>query len=642
MVIDTIKRAVTNPIQTANDARIYSLNAMGGRTNGIEGGLGWVWASLILFFLDLFAKDWHIESLFGFKGINFKSLINEVFSDYMWIIRVGFSSVVLIILVAYIIFGKHNKEEIFSFSLIVVFTAIILSLIGYFNFMPGIIHLLFAWFMMFGLFQKSMPKQDAHMLLAVMLFIDFFAFSLVATIPALAWFNRAIIPIYFFVSLNYTRPSWVKNWLIFAIVLFYLLQVTVANVEFRTAGERMGDDSKLSFIQSLGRVKEGITNIFTGVKQGYQQEKEETKKDLMGTSYVTEVDAKSKQDLGITIKSFEPFSSIYTEGDNVTITAQIIGRNIEDEDKIIVTGVCWGKSSLDSKPVMGKIGTSNSNMKDNFTMTISMYDPRSINCFFKNITKGSFTATINLTFNDTSQGYLTSYFIDRDRFITLKSQEIDVFTTFGIPVRVPISKSTNGPAKVGIVTVDPPILIPENPEDFSGYIGVSLTNNWFNGKILGLNSMEIIIPNGLALDCENLFTENGYDDITNDKKYILTSEEINNIKKYKIENVVSRTCSIKLTDRNAVLGQSPFVTKYFRSNINYNYLVKKDATVSVKSKPKDLSTTTTTTTVANTAIQTSTNVINPSTNTADTTSTPTTNSNIIAQEENTNLMIGGA
>lgn len=578
-----------NPVtNAANTVGGYTLGAMGsagsaglsaaGTVLG-KGGIYWVWLAVGLYFLD-----W---AYLGFNGINFPALMATISSEGpMWMLKAAVNAVVLIILVSYIIFGRHKKEEIMAFSFAVMLTSIIISLVGFA--LPSMVHLVFAWVMYFGLLSKAMEKQDAYITLAVILFIDFFAFSILASFSSLAWITRLIIPIYFLMAINYTKESGFKSFLIAIVVIFYLLQVATTAYDYKSLSAELDQNQKVTALDAAKRawnnLKSGANQVIDDTTQKYEDTKNQTKKDLLGTSYVSEVDANSKKDLGVTLENVEAFSSEYMVGDNITVTALLKGKSIENDKKLTVFVTCSAKSDYyDEAPINGTID----NQKI-YEITMGLYEQKYIQCNIRNASKsGSWTISISAVFNYTSQGYLKSYFMDKDKYLTLRSQTIDVFDTYGITEKNPISKSVNGPGKIGLDTLDPPTLIPVNNEkEFNSFVGVSISNNW-PGKILRINNIHITIPQGFQFSetCgEHFDLSYQTNPDTNELTYGLNDGYINTLKTRKISDIVSEKCGLTLTSANDILENAPFTTKYFKAEVDYAYELKKSTTTNVKTK----------------------------------------------------------
>jgi len=540
-----------------------------------KGGMYWVWLSIFLCF-----ADW---TLLGFNGIDFRNVLLKITNGGLpFIIGVIFNLIVLVLLAFYIFFGKHSKEEILNFSIAVIMTSLILTMVNFNG--ASLIHLAFAWFMWHLLFKEAMPKQDANLMLAVILFIDFFAFSIIATFNGASFVNRLIIPVHFFFSLNYTRESAFKSVLVAIVIIVYLSLVSATLYTMDDFTEQLTNNDKITAKQTFMKAYDNLVLLFTQTKAGVTASVNDyvndTKNDLQGTSYTTEIDAKSKQDLGVELADVgRDDLTRYNTGDTIRITGILEGRNIDDFDKIDVFVTCYGRRSIDSKnrtngTVLGK---------EVYKISIGLYEEQFIDCEIKNASRGDWTIYFEALFNFTSEGYLKTYYMDKDRYISLRSQDIDVFENYDIRDTRPVSKSINGPAKIGIVTGNPPGLIPYNKsETFTSYVGVSLTNNWNGGKLNKVWDIKLTIPYGLELtNCNDRFYNEYSDSGLGESSYSLMEGYIQKTFNYTIDDVRSEKCSLNLTDREELLGSSPFSTRYFKAESTYEYLLKKSVAVTV-------------------------------------------------------------
>lgn len=578
-----VKDAAMNPGRTMYNAANLGVGAVanvgGAAVSGVtKGGIYWIFLAAGLYLLDLF--------FLGFNGLNIRDLVSEIMKgDFSWIIRSFGFSVGAIIGAAYLVFKKPSKEEFMAFMIFIFTTNLILNLAGFWlGNLATIIHVIFTISMMFFLLKNAMPMQDAYILGAIIIFIDFYLFSIIGYFPNLSFFNRLIIPIHFIIVLMYTKDSTFKNIIVFCLIVFYLLQVVGTYQDYRDFGDTLGVEERQTLTSSIARAYKNAVAIGTNVKQDAvetaKQTINQTKRDLTGEAYVSKVDEKSKQNLGISITDFKTESTTYNENDTVKVFGILKGRSADSDESIVVTITCQAKSG-NNKIIIGNISG-----KKSKEIEMKLYDQKSITCVFNDMKKGYYTIQMNASFNYTSAGYLKTYFIDEERYNTLKSQGVDIFDVYGISEKRPVSKSVNGPGKIGIGSLDPPIKITKEKNKFNSYIGVSIVNGWNTGTIKKIRNVKISIPNGIDIEqsCKDeRFTFSTYKGFgTEETTYEYSTERKKEIKDRKFVQAFNERCNLVLNDAKTILNDAPFVTKYFKGEIEYEYLLKKKVTVSVK------------------------------------------------------------
>ncbi|MBR9676230.1 hypothetical protein GOV05_04430 [Candidatus Woesearchaeota archaeon] len=576
------KGAVSNPGRAVGGAVTGALSYNVG-ANLARGGIWWALLALILYFLDLF--------VLGFNGIDVRRLVDSISAgEFEWILRAAFSGVVIIIYIFWFFITNPSREEAVAFIFPLAITSLLASMSGFLNGnTSALLHVVFVWSMTYGLFMKSVDRRQAYLLLTLVLVVDFFIFSILGFFDGLSFFNRLNIPILFIIALKYSEPSGLRRAFIIALVLFYILQVVSTYQDFNDFGDTLGAAERQSLMESLGRAYYNLI----GIKQDFEQEADnfinDSIRELSGDVYASEIDANSKKDLGISLTNVQASNNRYNLNDTIYVWADLKGKALYNDKPINVIVVCYAETSY------GNITHGQVNMEDVFRLTMGLYDQRPLTCTIntRSQRKGTYDVIFNVTFNYTSKGYLKTYFIDRDRYINLLREEIDVFDALGIgpSERDPKSKTINAPALLGIGTIDPPTLITQNHSTYPiSHMGVSLTNNWVGGKVNRINDVRIIIPYGLTTTnpntaigpCEGRFNnDNTWGDPTEIAYRIESTYLTEQVQKNKVPDPFSEKCNL-YNQGNTVLGNSPFTTKYYKAEIDYEYLFKRRVSVSVR------------------------------------------------------------
>jgi len=299
-----------------------------------------------------------------------------------------------------------------------------------------------------------------------------------------------------------------------------------------------------------------------------------------GDYYTGQVEKNKEEPLGVYIENLQPADPIFYEGQKATIWGIIKARTIGNEIGIATS------CKADDK-IKGKI--------DPEIIEITALEEKDIKCDFDTLSKGSHRIDVSAEFNFSTMSYLKTYFMDRNRLLSMRAENIDPFEQYKILDRDPTAVYTNGPIGIGMETTKPlPIGIDKGVQFF---LGLTIQNRW-EGKITKIDRLIIYVPEGFVINvksdlqkfpCDHLFEEAKFSPEDEDyqegyKAYVLSDKDP--VKKT-IANLQpgqwqSFRCRIDVEDLERILGKSPFTISNFKATIYYNYTTKKSISVEVK------------------------------------------------------------
>jgi len=341
-----------------------------------------------------------------------------------------------------------------------------------------------------------------------------------------------------------------------------------------------------------------------------------------GDYYSGTVDENQYETLGVYLKDLKPADPEFYYTEPVNVWALIEAKTLED-GLTVDLNCFYGK---EDSPYLGKVEPK---------QITAIYDEEQVDvdCRFDNsagMQDGSNKVTVQATFNFETMAYLKTYFMDQDRIRSMSRQGIDPLEEYGIEDKKPVAKYTNGPVKIGMGTIDPPIGISATSSVKPRVSVTVTTNEGWKGKIKQIEELTIMVPEPMTLDigfctefeavdkeeykttcaasyrnykskqfqdCKDQFTENSEIDTCLQKHcdeelegynaYRLKVEENkehyrdigydNKDKLYKTFN-----CRALLGDANKLLGDVPISTKYYRAKARYKYEIEDTVNVNIK------------------------------------------------------------
>ncbi len=555
--------------------------SMGQRNSG-GNGLLIFFLAIIIYFIDIF---W-----LKFDGINLVSVFRSGQLMNIFYKGIIINAVFWIILAAiYFIKRPQNKEEFISLILLIAAIFFVASLSGIRSSislmnLSAVIHILFIIFgIRNGILTKSYDKTTANYYTILIILLDFFLFNLIYSIfPASAMnLNRVIIPLLPLSTLILMNDSRFRSWLLFLITLFYILivaQTYVASTNFQqNLNQNQIEGAKMQSLSAWDKFKALFTNAQASWNQSMTQ--------INGDYYTGQVEQNQAAPLGVFLEDIKASDTQFLINESVDVWAKLKAQSFENnKNPIAISVVCSTKNST-GQTILGTVSPKGGKF------SVASYEDEFLTCNFPKNTfmvAGYYPITFNATFNFDTQSYLKTYYIDKDRKRSLMADGKDIFSEYGITDTNPTAVFTNGPLQIGMETTTPPVGVNQN-DDFSSYLGITLDRHWGEGTLMTLNSLYIALPEGTSLDssCKS-FVESSSTEasmVVNDgvKVYKIDNDQmiIDNKKGYTLPK--SFKCSIKLDDRNMLLGNTPISIRYFKAKTEYTYSISESTNINVKS-----------------------------------------------------------
>jgi len=441
-----------------------------------RGDIVWVLIAALLYLSDIFVTRFD-----GFSYKVFRTVMWPMFSSYesvfKWVLNVG----IIAIVVGYWIFKKPDKREFISFFILVELIWLITTIGGLnIGHLGIILHLAFAISALIWLVYPAFgDSAQANFLIASMIFIDFFLFSLVAELaPNLPYFNRLIIPIWFFFTLALTKQSKWKSILIFIIIMFYVFNAFNVVTEFRQGGM----DALSS--QEIQNAKEYVQTTWNNMKTFVSSFVTRQKQWAMGEYYTGEIDESAQKKLGVYFLDIYPSQTKpYKNGERITVFADIEADTLKTPIDISLT--CKAGSNY------GEITPS--------SISVSDYDQETVDCNFKQGLSSDSEVKIIASANLETSAYRQGYFASSTDFESKERPE-EYLTRKNVFYK---SSSTvlPGALNIGVEVGSKVTKIDKDHRNIRFIVDFSLMPGW-KGQIQKINQVVIQMRNNFELSEE--------------------------------------------------------------------------------------------------------------------------------------------
>ena len=525
---------------------------------------------------------------FAFGGFSFLApTLAMGWTDYL--IGIFLNPVFWALAVFFIITNMSDRRKSFSWILLIYLFMVIFFGGGWKG--SGLMHIIMAilfYVLVLGPFYEE-DKPKARYMLALFLFIDYFLYGIVYDFVLIdndfvkgVLANRLIIPIWFYVSIFYAykiRPSILTAILITGIILVNVFSVYGGVVDIKDFSKAIDPQQKEEFKNYFQRSSENFKNwvgeLFTGIKKSAEQQLEYA----TGGYYngVVEENQDPKNQLGVYLDDIEAADNKFYQNERVVVWGDLRAKTLDNPVKV--------KLSCKAGDIPGEI-------KPKSEFNISSEEQNSFECIIGagRLETGTNAVSIIAEFNFETLAYLKTYFMDIERIRALRRENVDPLLEYGVIDRKPIAAYTNGPVRLGIGTVDPPLGVSNENEGYS-YIGVTVENQW-QGKINNVTGVIIQLPSNIELEkydndkdfCRGTFKyireEEGY------KIYEITGEGIREIKT-PIDQYKSWRCSIKIPKGKEALGDTPVTTYYYRAGVEYFYEIEERINLQINNIPEE-------------------------------------------------------
>ncbi len=338
------------------------------------------------------------------------------------------------------------------------------------------------------------------------------------------------------------------------------------------------------------RIRESISAMITGV----------IKQSVGEDIYNSRVDKNKEEPLGVYILNIQPSASQFYEGDEVVVWATLKARTLDSDNPIKIKLSCsadtgmtsqWMSVGDDPKKYRLKGDANPAVDKEDISFDIATFEMRDIDCVLPEgkLLHGLRPIYFNAYFSFPTMAYHKAYFMEEETLRAMRREGIDPLHQYGITDKIPVTVHSNGPVSIGMKTTSPLIGIKEE-SDFR--LSLSFNNRW-EGKIKRVNKIILKIPDSMELyGCDSNFkerpcktnTSNECEEGKYKKVYELSSPPVSEqLKTY--NQAKSYNCHVRIKDVNAVLGNVPIATHYFKATVEYDYELEKAVSVNIKDDP---------------------------------------------------------
>ena len=307
-----------------------------------------------------------------------------------------------------------------------------------------------------------------------------------------------------------------------------------------------------------------------------------------GDYYTSTVDASAEEPVGVFLEQVRPAEFRFYQDRPVLIYALLKARVVDTPITIQLS--CKGGP----ENVTGSIRP-----RDRFY--VEDYEERDIDCTLPaGMNESVHKAAFGAEFDFKPRGYIRATFMDKDRLRALRRQDIDPLTKYGIRERTPVAVTTRGPVRIGMrLGATNPIGIDRTEEAHAMLLGITVDNNW-QGKILELNRMVLIVPKGILVEdiskykvekssCAGLpiGERQGCDDgihtvyKATDPRFFALFRELSAHKTFHVGLL------LPANDYETFLGKGPLIVQNFKVTVEYTYAYEETAIFSVK-KQEDI------------------------------------------------------
>jgi hypothetical protein len=498
--------------------------------------------------------------------------------------------------IAYIVIkGIHlNKEEftrLGSFMAMIYVPLAVLFLGGFSGF--GILHLALAAAFYVSILRPYFGDEkiaSARWSFITFLLIDFFGYGILNEyfLSLGIYTNRLILPIWVYGSLWFitkmkstklTSALWIFIIIFNMFILVAFSPVPIIDLT-QTAGPERAQEAIEAAQTGFDNFKNWMGTLSTDIKKAATGQLEYA----TGGYYKGRVEENKDPNnlLGVYLENIEAADKSFYENEGVVIWGDLRARTLNKEIYVFM--------SCKSGDSNGKIIPEALANKDK-GYKIDKFEQIGFECRFDGgqLKTGTNSVKIQAEFSFETLAFLKTYFMDVERMRSLRRENIDPLSQYGITDKKPSAVFTNGPVKLGMGTVDPPVGLGAGSTAYS-YVGLTVERQW-PGKIKNITGLGVQVPNVLQLESsgEDLFCRGDFKKAGEEEGYTvyeLTDEAMRDIKT-PITQFKSWRCAITIPEAASVLGNTPVTTYYYRANTTYVYEIEKSKNVYIKSAPKE-------------------------------------------------------
>lgn len=341
------------------------------------------------------------------------------------------------------------------------------------------------------------------------------------------------------------------------------------------------------------KVLDALTRIVQSVGKTWRTGGEKINETLSyasGDYYTGQVDRKATVLNKIELKEIKATQPAFRDIDPVTVFTTLATETL-DTSLGTATIACGaandgskGMRHYNATPVPAEI-------------TLTPYDSLDISCTFdagtfKTPETRSATINISASFGFTTQAYLKTYWMEKQRLIEMRRNEKDPLAEYNIQDKNPIAVYTNGPLKVGMNIASKGIQgIDRGAPSQDLTLGVTLDNNW-QGRLVSLGNLIILTPKGMRVTgvvgqktpprqttCNDPLLKNdtSCDDAVSN--IYITEPQNADLSKFLTLLFMVR---VDAGDYDKIL-KAPITTHFFKMTTSYSYVLFKSMTVPITS-----------------------------------------------------------
>ncbi len=450
----------------------------------------------------------------------------------------------------------------------------------------------------------------------------------IASTPLAYLTNLFLVPvwIYYAIFQNHVDPLWrghsLKNFLGTLIWLFWLVLILISLVQHLGSledkftydlPEEYKEQAKEQ-VKQLPLLLKQVGSVFT-TKVGALFEK--PIRYAVGDDYYLGMVEKSKEEkIGVYLENLRAAAPQFFEDEPVSVWGILKARTLRPDKLIHVTTECV---AVPVSPVPGLqnriIG--DANLADQTTLQhvaeVAHFEHVDLSCEFPPglLGRGSRRISFNTTFDFSTDSYVKAYFMDQERLRALIRQNVNPLAQQGITETIPVAIYTDGPIGIGMETsrTEHGALVPVTP-DHAFRFGITIENKW-EGKIHSLRNVSFKLPVGMRVmpdSCDFNVEEvpcsadqvlcvvpagvsqpSMVYGVSQSSRRDLSGtvlkrglDVVNRLFASGERRFVSFTCRVGFDNIEAVLGNVPLATHYFKTAIEYKYVLDKSVTVILK------------------------------------------------------------
>lgn len=332
--------------------------------------------------------------------------------------------------------------------------------------------------------------------------------------------------------------------------------------------------------------------------------------------YVGMVERGKEEKIGVYLENLRAASPQFFEDEPVSAWGILKARTLRPDQPIHVVTECVSVP-LSPTPGLQNRVVGDANLEDPATLQhvadIANFEHIDLSCEYPAglLGRGTRRITFNTTFDFSTDSYVKAYFIDQERLRTMVRQNINPLTQQGITETIPLATYTNGPIGIGMETsrTEHGTLIPVTPAHTFRF-GITVENKW-EGQIRSLRNVFFRLPVGthvvpdacdfnleevpcsptipLCVVAEGAPQPSVVYKVGAASKRDMSGsvmkrglDTVNRLFASDKRKFASFTCKVGFDNVEAVLGNVPLATQYFKATVDYEYVLEKFVTVTIK------------------------------------------------------------